>query len=121
YLLQRLHLSDEQLALVGKGETEPIDSNWTKAGKARNRRAEVGGAAATGASKTVVRSLKDRSDEEVVQTQGAPVETPPAPAPQAAPAAAPETSTATTSGEAQTAALVAPAPDPATAQTSAVV
>jgi hypothetical protein len=41
YLTKALHLPPESLYLEGKGEREPVDSDRTEAGRARNRRVEV--------------------------------------------------------------------------------
>ncbi len=66
YLNERLHLAEDKLELVGRGELDPIATNKTKDGKALNRRVEVQAKAATKDMRTVLKSVKDKSWEQAV-------------------------------------------------------
>lgn len=41
WLIKNYHLPEQRLIIEGKGDTQPIDSNETKTGRARNRRVEI--------------------------------------------------------------------------------
>lgn len=41
YLAERLNLTSDQLTVSGRGDTQPLESNATEAGRARNRRVAV--------------------------------------------------------------------------------
>ena len=70
YLIQALHLPEEALEVEGKGETEPLETNETKAGRATNRRVEVTAFAGSTFEVTVLRSVKDKSGPQHAITHG---------------------------------------------------
>ncbi len=76
YIIKLLGLSQDTLTSSGMGETMPVADNTTASGRAQNRRVEVTITAQKTEESSRIKTIKDHSDPQTVETVGLPREEP---------------------------------------------